>query len=450
MPVRIRLALMFALGTGIVLAVTGILFYLQLESALRASLDASLQARSAALTTRLTATGGVIDDAAITSAGVETQLLDQTGKVLAAAPRAHTVPLVSGPDLSRARAGSHLRTVHVDGDKLRVLAGPLVTSAGPAVVAVAAPTEVLDVSEDRVRDIMVLACGPMIALAAVAAWMLSGAALRPVERMRRQATALGVADAGGRLAVPGTRDEIAALARTMNDLLERLYEARARDKAFVADAGHELRTPLTILKTELELASRPGRSRAELADAVANAATETDRLVRLAEDLLALARFDAAPDELHREPLDLADLLATAARGAAALTKAADVTIAVEVDVPTRVTLDGDRVRQAVDNLLANAVRHAPSGSTVELAARMADSAVVLSVRDHGPGFPPAFLPHAFERFRRADDARTRADGGAGLGLAIVAAIAHAHRGTATAANHPDGGALVTVILYPL
>jgi hypothetical protein len=130
MPVRVRLALMFALGTAIVVAAAGVLFYLQLEASLRASLDTSLQARSVALATRLAGVDRV-SDATMTSAGVETQLIDAAGRVVAASPRSATVPLVTGPDLARARVGGDFATVHVGADRLRVLAGP-VTTGGAA------------------------------------------------------------------------------------------------------------------------------------------------------------------------------------------------------------------------------------------------------------------------------------------------------------------------------
>ncbi|WP_308203828.1 sensor histidine kinase [Frankia gtarii] len=340
------------------------------------------------------------------------------------------------------------------------------------IAVVGTPTHLTDRAEDRVRNVMVTATAPLIALAGLAAWLLSGAALRPVDRMRRQAAAMAAsdlamvhsppgdpadreADTGFQLAVPTTRDEIAALARTMNDLLGRLHAARARDRAFVADAGHELRTPLTVLRAELELAARPGRSAAQLREAVHTAGEETERLIRLAESLLTLARMDGG--HVRRGPVPLDEILDRAVRAAAGYADSRDLRLIVAVpavDRPLTVLGDPDLLRQAVDNLLANAARHAPSGSVVELRGdRMPGRAdgppavVAIRVRDHGGGFPADFLPHAFERFRRADAARGRGDGGAGLGLSIVAAIAAAHGGTVEAANAPGGGALVTIIL---
>jgi signal transduction histidine kinase len=248
--------------------------------------------------------------------------------------------------------------------------------------------------------------------------------------------------------VPSTRDEIAALGTTMNALLARLQEALQRERGFVADAGHELRTPLAILRAELELAARPGRSRDALAEAISHAGQETDRLIRLAEDLLLLARADNQQPFLRPEPLSLPALLGVAARrgGAGAADRA--VTITVHSPADLIVEADPDRLRQAVDNLLDNAIRHAPRGSVVDVTASSPRPEVVtIEVADRGPGFPPEFLPHAFERFRRAEAARTRDGGGTGLGLSIVHAIAQAHGGHAVATNRPDGGAAVIIDL---
>jgi signal transduction histidine kinase len=287
-----------------------------------------------------------------------------------------------------------------------------------------------------------------VLLAGAGAWLLAGAVLRPVERMRRQTAQISDQDLGRRLAVPSTRDEIAALGTTMNALLTRLQEALERERGFVADAGHELRTPLAILRTELELAARPGRSRDDLVEAVTVAGEETDRLIRLAEDLLLLARADNRQLSLRAEPVALPDLLATAARGAA--TRAASRGVAVVVHGPSElpVPADPDRLRQAVDNLLDNATRHAPAGSTVDVTLSTPWPGVVaVEVADRGPGFPPEFLPRAFERFQRAEAARGRDSGGTGLGLSIVRAILAAHGGAATAGNRPGGGASVCIEL---
>jgi two-component system, OmpR family, sensor kinase len=342
-------------------------------------------------------------------------------------------------------------TIAIEGEQLRVLARPERIGAEPVIAVVGVGTEVADAAMGRARTVLLLGGAPAIGVAGLGAWLLAGAALRPVARMRRRLADLTEHDSDARLDVPSTRDEIADLAVAMNTLLDRLRRALTRQRSFVADAGHELRTPLTSLKAELELAVRPGRSRQALADAVEAAAGDTDRLIRLAEDLLLLARTDEGAAFLRPEPVVLADLAAAAVRGAATAAHARALTVELVADRELRVVADPDRIRQALDNLLNNAVRHAPQGSTIEVTvctdARGGVPAAVIEVRDRGPGFPPEFLPYAFERFRRADYGRTRNNGGSGLGLALVSSIAQAHGGSARADNHPDGGARVRIEL---
>jgi len=295
----------------------------------------------------------------------------------------------------------------------------------------------------RVRDALLIGGGSAVLLAAIGGWFLSAAALRPVERMRRQAEDISEHDAASRLEVPGTHDEIAALATTMNDLLERLQEALLRQRAFVADAGHELRTPLALLRTELELADRPQRTEAELRDALHHAAGSVERLARLTEDLLLLARTDDSIEQRF-ELVRLPEIVEASVATARELAPGAGVSI--DVEVPERLDVSGSSslLQRAVDNMVENALRYAPEGSTITVRASAVGPAAVVEVLDDGPGFAPEFLPDAFERFRRADDARARVDGGSGLGLAIVLAITRVHGGTATAGNRPAGGAIVT------
>jgi signal transduction histidine kinase len=213
----------------------------------------------------------------------------------------------------------------------------------------------------------------------------------------------------------------------------RLRAALERERVFVADASHELRTPLAILRAELELASREGRSREELEAAVRSAAEEADRLTRLAEDLLVIARADDGALPIRTAPLHAAAVLGNvAARFPGASAGDAD-----GIDLRA----DPERLEQALGNLVDNALRH--GGAHVELAAERVDDRVELHVRDDGPGFPPELLDAAFERFTRGDAARGR--GGAGLGLAIVDVIARAHGGEAGARNRPGGGADVWI-----
>jgi signal transduction histidine kinase len=260
--------------------------------------------------------------------------------------------------------------------------------------------------------------------------------------MRREAEAIGGADPGRRLPVPAAQDEIARLGETLNEMLSRLEAALARERTFVADASHELRTPLALLQAELEVALRQPRSVEELEAAIRSAAEEADRLGRLAEDLLVLARADQGKLPVRPERIDAAELMR--AVGDRFAIRAAEAGRRLSFD-GTDVELVADRLRieQALGNLVDNALRHGRGEVNLTLAED--DGVVELHVLDEGPGFDPAFLAHAFDRFARPDDARAR--GGSGLGLAIAAMIARAHGGSAGARDRPLGGADVWISL---
>jgi signal transduction histidine kinase len=262
--------------------------------------------------------------------------------------------------------------------------------------------------------------------------------------MRRRAADLFAAEeVGRRLPVSPARDEIASLGTTLNAMLARIERAFERERSFTADASHELRTPLSILKAEVDLALEGERSRDELEAALRSASEETDRLTRLAEDLLVLARADEGRLPVRPETIDAGDLLATIARRFELRATHEGRELSVAPSDGLVVHADRLRAEQALGNLVDNALRH--GSGTVELSACMAGAGVRLHVGDRGPGLDPALDGRAFERFTRGDRARSR--GGTGLGLAIVDAIARSHGGAAGADPRPGGGADVWIEL---
>jgi two-component system OmpR family sensor kinase len=310
-------------------------------------------------------------------------------------------------------------------------------------VVVGEPLEDRDEALDGLLAQLLVVLPIALGISSVVGYLVAGAALRPVEAMRRRAGAITPDSAERRLPLPRAQDEIHRLGETLNAMLGRLDEGLARERRFVSDASHELRTPLAALRTELELATRRPRSHEELEAALGSAGEEVERLVRLAEDLLVLARADDGRLPLRVEQHSAASVVdAVASRNEQ---RAAAHGRRLETSTPPELTLRGDRERleQALDGLVDNALRH--GAGTVRVAARAENGRVVLSVSDRGTGFPATFLPHAFERFSRGDPARS--GGGAGLGLAIVDAIARAHGGTAHAANVESGGADVWLSL---
>jgi two-component system, OmpR family, sensor kinase len=236
------------------------------------------------------------------------------------------------------------------------------------------------------------------------------------------------------------------LGHTLNAMLGRLEAASDRQRRLVDDASHELRTPLAILKAELDLAQSRPRTNQELLAAVRSAAEEADRLTSLAETLLVYSQAEDGRIPLHRQDTGLDELLQDACSALAPQAAAAGVEVRVE---PAGVTafVDPVRVRQAIENMVRNALAHTPCGGLVRACTAHQDGTVCLTIEDTGSGFDPAFIARAFEPFATGPAETAGSSHGAGLGLAIVQAIAEAHGGRATAEPRPEGGARVTLLL---
>jgi len=433
LPIRLRITLTFALVMAIVLAATGGFVYVRVGDALLTSVDQALRSQATEAATRAHDEHGLVDPDA--SGGTTlAQLLDGKGAV-ARTTLAGLAPLLSPADAARVVAGGTVwRSVTLrrpSGD-WRVLA---VRARGGGVVAVARSLEPREETLHRLLHELTIAFPLALLLAAVAGYALAAGALRPVEAMRRRAAAV-TATRPGRLPVPRSRDEISRLALTLNDMLGRLEAAFQHERRFLSDASHELRTPLALLRAELELALRRPRTADELELALRSAAEETERLSRLAEDLLLIARADQGALPIRREHVPAADVLTTIAERFAVRARSHAQLVEVE-DADAVLDADPLRVEQALGNLVDNALVY--GGRSVTLTARRRDGVVELHVMDDGPGFPEDFVERAFDRFSRADDARSR--GGTGLGLSIVALIARAHGCGAGASNRSTGGA---------
>lgn len=449
MSIRLRLTLLIAAIALVLLTAGGILFVTQLNQDLQSSLDTTLGARADAIAGQVPVRGSDLDvQLQLRSEnGIYAQLVTTGGHVVDSSRALADVAILTAADAAAASrhrlAFDRAVALHAVGDtggeSMRVVAEP--TARRGVVVAVAISRDLIDKAGARVTDRLVAAGAIVLLLVGPASWFLISAALRPVERMRRQVAELAGDSGETSVAVPRTHDELSRLAETFNSLLGRLRGALVRERAFVADAGHELRTPLTVLKGEFELAQRPGRTLDDLLTTVGVAAGETERLVRLTENLLGLAREGPG----RQRPFDLADVVCDAVAAAGSAATGRGVRLVVRDEAGGVVHGEAERLRQALDNLLSNAVRYAPAGSAVTVRLARAGGDAVVEVTDDGPGFPLEFLPLAFDRFARADDARNRAEGGNGLGLAVVAAIMRAHGGTARAANRPGGGAVLTL-----
>jgi two-component system OmpR family sensor kinase len=444
-PIRIRLTLAFALAMAVLLASLGGFLYFRLRSSLDEQLVVGLRAHADAVAA-LVRRGGELGTGQPLVEESETfaQVIGANGRVTDAS----LLPLreravLEADALERARSG----TVSVDRQDVRGLDDNpyrlLGTRVDDTVVVTGASVEERDEALASLLTQLLVGGPVVLILSSLAGYALAAGALRPVESMRRRAAEISSETTGRRLPLPEARDELSRLGETLNDMLARLEAGLARERRFVADASHELRTPLALLETELELALRRPRTPEELRAALASAAEEVDRLVRLAEDLLVLARADEGQLPLRRSPVPLGDLFETIARRFQPRVEEDGRTLDVFARADETIVADRLRLEQALGNLVDNALRH--GAGAVRLEAERRDGVVRLRVSDEGEGFPPSFLAHAFERFARADEARAR--GATGLGLAIVDAVARAHGGSAEAANRDGGGAVVTLTL---
>jgi signal transduction histidine kinase len=431
LPIRVRLTAAFALAMVLVLAAAGLFVYLRLKDDLDDNLRAALETRAQAVAAAGSADAGAPEE------GEEgfAQVLSRNGRVLDSAGGVRGAAL-SPAELESAETDEVLvdrRLPGVEGTA-RVLARPA-DRPRDAVVAVG---QSLD---DRNETLSGLAAsfavgGPIAVLvASIAGYLLAATGLRPVEAMRRRAREVSLSRAGERLPLPAAHDEIRRLGETLNEMLDRLQRSFERERRFVADAGHELRTPVAIVKTELEGAMRTGDYGPEVREALTAAIEECDRLAQLAEDLLVVARSAEGELPVRPEELPVRTLLEDVRERFADRAAQRHRSISVEVEDGLRLKGDPLRVRQALGNLVDNALRH--GDGEIVLRSRRANTGVELEVSDQGAGFEPAIADRAFERFARGDEART--SGGAGLGMAIVRAVAEAHGGRAEIVPGGDG-----------
>jgi heavy metal sensor kinase len=332
----------------------------------------------------------------------------------------------------------------------RVLSAPLPHDPdGRSVALLASPAEA-DRSLAQLRVALVTAVPVVLAAAAGAAYLLAGRALAPVARLTdatRRITAERLAD---RLPVANPHDELGRLAGTVNDLLARLEAAFAEQRRFAADASHELRTPLAVLRAEVEVALRNPPPPADVPALLSSMLEECDRLGRLTDQLLTLARHDADSPAPERTAVDVAALAGRVADDLRPLAEAKGQHLRVRVeDGPTgwQVTADPGQLRQVLVNLIDNAVKYTPPGGAVEVRVGAAPGGVAVAVRDTGEGVPAEHLPRVFDRFYRVDKGRSRGLGGTGLGLAIVRGIVRGHGGRVDLTSEVGRGTVCRVTL---
>jgi two-component system OmpR family sensor kinase len=360
-------------------------------------------------------------------------IADTGGQILA-----RTANIAGGPPL-RADARRQLQALRGrasfgfawrGGERLRAVYYPLRDGAGNRLVAViAVPMQPMYTA---LRFLSAVLLGALAVGTLGAAWgarWVAARLTRPLEAIAAAAQRINDQTPAARIPDTSPDAELRTLTGVLNATLARLQAALETERRLIADASHELRTPLTNLRGTVEVALRRPRQAAEYEQTLRECRAEIERLCRLVEELLVLSRADAGQLSLSAAPLDLVSLARAAVRAHAPRAAEAGVELVLAAEGDAVVAGDADRLRSLIDNLLDNALRHAPRGSAVEIAVGRAGAEAVLSVRDQGPGLSPEQQAHVFDRFYRVDPARQRHSGGAGLGLAIAKVVAEAHGG---------------------
>lgn len=478
-PIKLRLAILFSLVTAIIVTVGSVLFLHQVSSGLQSSLTAGLRTKgyifgqnvsggSQSGPTGASSTQDVPSNlngpdtnsaevqlpglpfsvAAPNSSVTAAQILNSNGTVLESFGVPASAPLLGASQSNSAASHELIIRKYLNKKPTLLLAEPVPGSSGQVAV-IGASLKNIDSSIERVKVELALFGALMVLIAGLIAWALSGAALAPVSKMRRQVETIFELGQWSSLEVPKTKDEVAHLAKTLSELLRRLEESISRQRGFVTVAGHELRTPLAILKGELELAQKSDRTESELRSAVAEALDETERIIRLSEHLLLLARKDEGAAIVTLEMKEMFPLLARSVDDFSNLAKEREVSLALNCDRSVICEVDESALQQIIANLLDNSLRYSPPSTFIQIICKYEQESVMLAVKDEGPGFPENFIALAFERFSRADDHRDRAYGGSGLGLAIVKSLVEVMNGKILASNRPSGGAQI-VIKFPI
>jgi len=460
MSIRVRLTLWFTLIIGLILVVSGMFFYSALRLWLEAEVESDLRVYSTLVNSALDkdfqdpidyslvrSSLPALDE--IASPGMYLQLVDGDGNVVVKSDSLGTQELPT--DTWPAGQGQETTTVVTtiasdDGDDVRtmILASTLNLGSETHLLQVAQSLAPLDTALARAGLALVVSILVILTLAVLSGAFLIRRALAPVRRIT--GTARGIeasADLSQRVGYRGPQDEIGQLATTFDHMIERLDSALKSQRNFVADASHELRGPLTVMQGNLDLLKR-NLSEEDRQESTKVIETETARMSKIVKDLLVLAELDSGQAEPN-ETVSLKDLLVDSQERAKQLAGNRDITIGREEDL--WVKGDAHRLEQVLNNLVDNAIRYTPEGGSITLSLYRQGEWACLEVSDTGIGIAPDHLPHIFDRFYRADKARSRAKGGTGLGLAIVKGIVEQHGGKVTVASQADKGSKFTIWL---
>lgn len=442
-----RLTVWYSLVLLAALTLFGCGLWLVVAHSLRASLDDELAARASGVATviQVEAAGGaahlseeLTEYVAATPDGGLIEILDPAGN-----------PVVLSKTVSSTPDGSSRNAFSVEATptgRYRTFSATVVAGGAAYRILVATPLGPTETTLRRTRLLLLWTIPGVLAIASLGGYWISRRALRPVDAITRAAGSIGIENLSERLTVPRTGDELARLSETWNGMLARLESAVQRLSQFTADASHELRTPLALIRTTAELTLRRERSPEAYRKALGEIVAESERMSRLVEDLLFLARADASLPQLPLERLELTPLIRDVCEQGEVLAQNRQVEIASEIPrEPVYVEANDQALRRLLLLLVDNAVKYTPAGGRITVSVDSGQSGATVAVRDTGIGIPNAALPHVFERFYRVDESRNREAGGTGLGLSIAKWIADRHSASLEAESVAGEGATFRV-----
>jgi heavy metal sensor kinase len=329
----------------------------------------------------------------------------------------------------------------------RVLEGGLRFGDRPSIVVIMASLEDVDHELGELRTVVLTAVPVVLLLSGGLGYVLARKALTPMERLRRSTEEITADRLDQRLPVVNPQDELGRLTQTFNAMIGRLERSFAEIRRFTADASHELRTPLTAIRTEAEVALAKPLGLTEHQQLLGSILEECDRLTRLTDQLLALARQDTRATRHAQEPVDLGALVRDVAEIMRPLAEVKGLSLSVEANGVAQVSGDAARLREVFFNVLDNGIKYTPEGGEVAVWVGRSGPEAMVTVKDTGVGILAEHLPHVFDRFYRVDKARSRMEGGTGLGLSIAQSIVAAHGGRIELASTPGHGTTCTVRL---
>ncbi|MDE2868970.1 MAG: HAMP domain-containing sensor histidine kinase [Chloroflexota bacterium] len=459
MSIRLKLRLLYLACIAVTITVFGIGLQLLLMAHVDTEVDETLRGRAREVVRIAQVSGGLtgvrpevgmlielpVDE--LREREVYLQVLDPQGRPVVASVnlRGQSLPVTDGAMDVIATHEESIETINVAGRfRLRLLSVPILRGDNlVGVLQSAQSMQLADSTTQRSRNLLIGGAAVVFVVASLSALYLTRTAVNPVAEITRTAEAIyRQGDLSRRINIGAGKDDLSALGRTFNRMLDHIEDSVESQRRFVGDASHELKTPLTVIRGNAELLGRdPSGLDATAAAAITR---EADRMQRIVNDLLAVAELDA-PGELRFEPVNVRALIVRVLTDLGPV--AAGRSLGLAGTDAAWVFADADKLERALRNLVQNAITATPDYGVIQVGLTVRDGTVSLTVSDNGPGIPTQHLPHVFDRFYRADPARSRAGGGTGLGLTIVRSVAETHGGSVQARRADLGGAEVEIRL---